>query len=390
VGGQIYIGANTGDFYALDASTGAVLWKRFLGFSSARTCGGRGVTSTASVVREGLGEPTVYVGGGDGYLYALSSKDGTVVWKARVLEPGTKSNLGYNWASPVVANKRVYMGVSAQCDHPLIRGGLKVFDAKTGKSRGVYWTVPDGAIGGSVWTTPAISGSTGEVFLSVGNSDPKARSRDQGDSFSILGLDGNTLERKDRWVVPGLRGTDLDFGSSPTLFTARIDGQKVDMVGACNKNGSYYALRQSALSAGPVWTTPISFKWPDGNCLGAAAWDSSADRLIVAGAQAQVEGKSVQGSVRALDPATGRALWTTALPGAVWGSLSINANGVVAVPVFSGGDAASVVLLDEKTGKELATLKTAGAPVFSQPVFAQRSLLVATVSDGLIAFSPAG
>jgi polyvinyl alcohol dehydrogenase (cytochrome) len=290
----------------------------------------------------------------------------------------------------MVAGGRVYMGVSAQCDHPLIRGGIKVFDTNTGKLLGTYWTVPQGAVGGSVWTTPALSQKTGEVFASVGNSDPKGPVRDAGDSFGLIGLDADTLVRKDRWIVPGLRGTDLDFGSSPTLFTARIDGRPLDMVGACNKNGYFYALRQRALSAGPVWTSSISLKWPDGNCLGAAAWDSSRDRLIVAGAQTQLGGKAVQGSVRALDPATGRVLWATAVPGAVWGSLSINSQGVVAVPIFAGGAAASVVLLDDRTGQELAALQTSGAPIFAQPVFAGRSLLVATVSGGLIAYTLAG
>ena len=345
------------------------------------------MTSTAAVVAQGSGQSTVYVGGGDGYLYAMSSLNGKVRWKARVLEKGAITNAGYNWASPMVSGHRVYMGVSSQCDHPLIRGGIKAFDIRTGKLVGVHWTVPKRAVGGSVWTTPALSEKTREVFASVGNSDPKGPDSDAGDSFALVGLDADTLERKARWVIPGLRGTDLDFGSSPTLFTARVNGRPVGMVGACSKNGNYYALRQGALSAGPVWTSSISLKWPRGDCLGAAAWDSSRHRLLVVGAQTELGGETVQGSVRALDPATGRVLWATALPGPVWGSPSVNARGLVAVPIFAGGTAASVVLLDDRTGRQLVRLETAGAPVFAQPVFAGKSLLVATVSGSLIEYS---
>ena len=70
VNGVVYIGSNTGMFYALDEATGAVLWQQLLGFTTPTTCGrGHGVTSTATVANDPVsGTLTVYVGGGDGYL----------------------------------------------------------------------------------------------------------------------------------------------------------------------------------------------------------------------------------------------------------------------------------------------------------------------------------
>ena len=54
------------------------------------------------------------------------------------------------------------------------------------------------------------------------------------------------------------------------------------MVGACNKNGVYYALRLDNLAAGPVWTFQAGN--PEnagtGQCIAAAIWDGS--RLFVA------------------------------------------------------------------------------------------------------------
>ena len=52
----------------------------------------------------------------------------------------------------------------------------------------------------------------------------------------------------------------LTARGSPTIFNATINGVSTPMVGACNKNGFYYALRQSSLSAGPVWSAKISGK----------------------------------------------------------------------------------------------------------------------------------
>src|SRR5215470_4492230 len=43
--GVVYIGSNTGNFFALDETTGEVLWQQLLGFTIPTTCGrGHGVT----------------------------------------------------------------------------------------------------------------------------------------------------------------------------------------------------------------------------------------------------------------------------------------------------------------------------------------------------------
>jgi len=47
--GVIYIGARNGYFYALNETTGAIIWKRFIGFVQPLTCGMQGFTATATV-----------------------------------------------------------------------------------------------------------------------------------------------------------------------------------------------------------------------------------------------------------------------------------------------------------------------------------------------------
>src|SRR5438477_5728843 len=114
VNGVVYIGSNTGHFYALDEITGNVLWSRDLGHTGSHTCRNKGITSTATVAPDSSrgGQLTVYVGGGDGYLYALKASDGTTVWSAPVNVPTSGVNDRYNWSSPTVANGRVYLGIS--------------------------------------------------------------------------------------------------------------------------------------------------------------------------------------------------------------------------------------------------------------------------------------
>src|SRR5207245_11036306 len=95
------------------------------------------------------------------------------------------------------------------------------------------------------------------------------------------------------------------------------------LVGACDKNGKFYALRRSALAAGPIWRFQIgqsSSQIPE--CIAGAAFDGS--RLYVGGNTTTVAGTTYPGSVRALDPATGTPIWEVGLPANVLGSLSAN------------------------------------------------------------------
>src|SRR6266702_6958256 len=59
--GVIYVGATSGDFYAVKAATGTVVWEQFVGFVGG-SCGA-GVESTAAVSPDpATGETRVYVG----------------------------------------------------------------------------------------------------------------------------------------------------------------------------------------------------------------------------------------------------------------------------------------------------------------------------------------
>src|SRR4051794_6484025 len=160
-GGRVFLGANTGEFYALDLNTGAVLWHKNLGWRPQLTCNARGIASTAAVALDDQGRATVYVGGGDGYLYALDAATGAVRWKTVVgALPSNTVNDYYNWASPIVLNGKVYDGVSSMCDNPFVPGsGLRAYDQDTGEQVHSYVSVQPPALGGGVWTSPAADGN---------------------------------------------------------------------------------------------------------------------------------------------------------------------------------------------------------------------------------------
>ena len=383
VNGVVYIGSESGYFYAISESTRTVLWSRFLGITPVGAeCGGSlGITGTAAVANDPSTGLTVYVNAADGHLYALDAATGATLWQATVDTPSTTIDDFYAWGSPLVANGHVYVGISSNCDNPLVPAGVVAFDQDNGALQGTWNSLSGGAPGASIWSTPAASTlSDGSIFVTTGNSGGTTQPLY---SESIVRLGGTDLSLLDSWQVPSSqRVSDADFGGSPTVFTATLNGTPTPMVGACNKNGIYYAFNQSDLHDGPVWQTKIAAAYgtqpnTGGQCDAAAIWDGT--NLIEAGGNSTViNGVTYQGSVQSLDPATGNPIWQTGLPGEIIGSPSEDGSGVVAAEVFQSSTGhLGLYLLDATTGAILDFINTNPSTIFSQPVFANNDLLVA-------------
>src|SRR5258708_28417234 len=80
--GVTYIGAETGDFYAVDSGTGVTKWRKQLPIDN---CGNRGIVSSATIARDPVTNVlTVYVAGNDPYLYALRASNGATIWRTLI------------------------------------------------------------------------------------------------------------------------------------------------------------------------------------------------------------------------------------------------------------------------------------------------------------------
>ena len=395
VAGAVYIGAQSGGFYALNEATGAVIWSRRLDTQRAVTCTGQGITSTAAVLPDPVtGTSTVYVSGAR-FLYALNAATGAVVWKTELGPPDKAQPDGYyNWSSPTVAGGHIYAGLASNCDNPLVRGGVVELDQHTGQVLHTWYTVPRGSIGGSVWSSVAASSTGSDVWVSTGNEcDPTVDTcppgNKIGNSLSIVHLSGS-LGLLQAWQAPGTagHGHDWDFGSSPTLFGSL--GVPPD-VGACNKNGKYYALADNPLGSSPLWTDTLGVPGgARGVCLSSAVWDGPAGTLYLSGDGTTIGGSSFGGSVGQVNPSSGAFAWHTGLPCAVMGTPSLDSAGVLAVGTYRCAKPATpaAYLLNAATGAILSTLPVGTSKIFAQPVFAQGTLFVATESGGLYDLAP--
>jgi outer membrane protein assembly factor BamB len=387
--GVVYIGSLNGYFYAISEATQQVLWSQDFGVTPAARCASDGISATAEVVDDSTTGLTVYVNAPNGQLYALSASTGAILWHATVDTPSTTEDNYYSWSSPLVANGNVYVGVSSQCSAPFVPAGVEEYNQGTGALEDYWHSLPNNELGASVWSSVAESTlGDGSIFVTTGDA---ATSSQPAYAESIVRLSGTDLSLLDSWQVPvGQQTADGDFGASPTMFTADLDGTTTQMVGACNKNGIYYALAQDDLHAGPVWEFRIADAYQNGQlgeCDSAAIWNGT-DLIEGGGNTTVIKGVTYQGSVRALNPATGAPVWQTGLPGEVIGSPTEDGAGVVAAQVFDSTTGnLGVYLLRAGNGAILDYINLNPSPLFAQPVFAGDDLLVAgDFAVGLISY----
>jgi outer membrane protein assembly factor BamB len=379
--GVIYIGARNGYFYALNETTGAVIWQRFIGFVPRLTCGTQGFTSTATVAPDPTtGNPTVYVYGATGYLYAMNAANGTDVWPPAVVAiPSTTVNDYYAWSSPLVVNGNIYVGISSQCDVPLVRGGLAEYSQASGAFENTFVTTPPNTVGAGIWSSPATDGQS--VYITTGNGDPDSL------GISLIQL-SPSLSQQSIWAVPPAQlGEDDDFGGSPGLWTAFIGGVRTAMVGACNKNGTFYAFKTSAISAGPVWQRTTS---RGGECDAAPLFDGT--HLFLAGVITTIKGVKYDGSVRKVNPGTGGIIWQTGLPGKIIGTPGMDGAGVIAASSYGArGGQNGLWLINAANGQILKSVSYGTSSTFAQPVFADNYLFTASQGPlGLQAYTAGG
>jgi polyvinyl alcohol dehydrogenase (cytochrome) len=359
-----------GDWNGIEHATttdGQSLWSTSIGIAPRpsacpfKQLGPIGVVSSATV-GEINGKKALWVGGGNGSMYALDASTGAVIWQTQLGSPP----LHVLWSSPAFFDGSIYEGVASWNDCPDIDGDLVRLDAATGSIQATFTpSVPSKCVGVGIWSsvapdpnTDAIYVGTGPTYLKSDLSKPCSSPDEQG----VVRLNPSTLALQSRWQLPpDQAGFDLDFGATPMLFTATIGGINRELVGAENKNGFYYVLDRSSLAAGPVWSYQVeddaalnSSACEDRNTISTSAWAGPGNPVIVAGIA--LNGSSCIGTITALDAATGRPIWQVPVGGVVQGAVT-EVPGLVAV-----GAGPFLQVLSSTTGADLFTYHEPAGP----------------------------
>jgi hypothetical protein len=310
-----------------------------------------GVSGTATLGTVGSTSVDFFPGGDDNF-YAVNALTGAILWKTKLGNGGAAGD--YLWASPIIYNGSVYEGVASFGDCPLVNGRLVQMDATTGAIQHTTYMAPPGCVGGGIWPSPTVDPSDGSIYVTTGT--PSGCSTPGELAPAIVKLRASDLTVLSSWNLPqSAQGFgDADFGATPTLFTATINGVATNLVGAMNKNGIFYAYNRSNLAAGPVWQSTVADPSGSPRSIASAAWDGT--YLYVAAGGATLNGTSYYGNISALNPATGAFVWRTGVNGFMSAGVTI----VPGVLIEPYGAAGHILFLDPATGNTLRDYGTTG------------------------------
>jgi polyvinyl alcohol dehydrogenase (cytochrome) len=426
--GTVYVPDWAGNLYAVDKLTGAVKWTASIPAATGVPFDKARVTPAVTADKVIVGtQGSIFVPGGGpgGNVLAFDKATGALLWKTNV----DSHFAAIITQSAQVFDGRVYVGV-ASLEEALaafvpgyvlsFRGSMLALDLATGAILWKTMMAPPGYTGNAVWgSSPAIDPKRGQLYIATGNNysvppdvlacvaaapteDDRAACLAADNHFdSIMALDLRTGAVRwatraipyDAWTVdcipffgdgdlcPEPAGPDYDFGQAPSLFKVKTgNGRFVELVGAGQKSGQYWALDPAT---GAVrWVTQAG----PGGTAGGLQWGSAVDgtRVYTANANTSFEswdlvggGTTTGGVWSALDAATGEILWqhTPSVAGGFFGGTTsgpvTTANGVV---YGCSLDALGhMYALDAATGNELWRFASGGS-----------CLSGAAISDGML------
>ena len=418
VNGVVYFGGWDHNFYAVNAATGALIWKVSLVTPQGDNESSPGIQSSATV----LGN-RVFFGDSCGYLHAYptdgsgalsttmtvrnrgcgstgTESPGFPVDLAGALPNAADAPHAALFSSPtpfaptVGANKGrmlLYMGEASHVDNPCIHGAEFAVDAKSGKVVWRFDVTPSTAIGGGVWSTPAIDATNNLVYIDTGDCVNNASA---GFSESIIALDascsGVSVDGSCKklppenfppmspatpgnpvWYFeahPNGEMADLDFGSSPNVITK--NGVPV-LVGAGSKDGAYYAVNAGRLGGQLAWSTKVAevSSVTVGNSISSALGGFNGSTGFE---NQKVYGNTVDGPEFevALNGLTGALAWNAADAVSSLGAIGLG-NGLV----YSGDNSGLFKARDASSGMLLFEASVGGA-VAGSPVPAESKVFV--------------
>jgi outer membrane protein assembly factor BamB len=244
----------------------------------------------------------------------------------------------------------VYVGVSSP--YLAVQGGIQALAMSDGSLLARQHFVPAGERGADIWNSPTLATEEGLLFVATGNDfggfdGPFTRAMValHPETLAILAAHQEALPER-----------DLDFGTTPIVFH---DDRGRTLVGANQKNRTFFAYDVDRLGDGPVWQRPTG--------LSVGAMPAYDPDLGPGGTLFIVGGSSL---LYAVDPATGADRWGPVVVGTPNGNMAL-ANGLV----FIGGGNGHVLVIDGRTGTLLrAIVPESPGPTYSGIVVAGGTL----------------
>ncbi len=376
IGDFVFVTSLTGRVQALDARSGCTVW----------TYEAAAATRTAISVGPGRGtkaQAIAYFGDETAMLHAVDAQTGALLWKKKVDDHASSRITG----APALYRGKLYVPVASTEEvgsappYPCcsFRGNVVALDSKTGARVWKSYTITQtpkaygksftgtplfGPAGASVWSAPTIDKKAGRLYVGTSNSYSGVPTASSDAIIAFNLRDGkqvwsNQVTQDDNFIVgcyavkppvcsfgvcngpsegscPAKVGPDHDFGASPILRTLP-NGKRVLVAG--QKSGFVYGLDPDR-NGHLIWKLKVGV----GGAAGGIEWGMAADTttVYVPSSDIYVAPADKAGGLNAIDIASGKLIWhADPHPVCAWGAKNCTgaqSQAVSAMPglVFSG------------------------------------------------------
>jgi alcohol dehydrogenase (cytochrome c) len=428
VGDRMYVTTGEGKVYALDATTGKLIWRWYPDniavFNKAGIVANRGVA---------VCDGKVFVLNIDMTIAMLNQNTGELIKHVSISSavPGAATRYGYSETSaPICAKHRVITGAAGS--EYGVRGFVMAFrtsDLSPAWANPVWSIPPSGTgwrkvsriVGGGVtWTPVTIDTSTNTVYYGTGSATPlyfpQLRPGPAPRTDSLVAVDLATGKLK--WWQQQMAHNEWSYDTAqpPLVYNAKVGGKKRRVVSVATMEGVWFCY--DAATGKPIYQRikvidrtehpPLQPGKPvvvypgsiGGLNFSPAAFDPKTNYIFNAAAETagiliqrklsptQKKRKRLQGdiflglqngdfgsylpgwhdhgSISAIDVNTGRRVWKFLTPEPERGGVSVTASGIG----FAGGGDGNLRAFDVKTGKLLWKFQTgrqiaAGPAIYS-------------------------
>jgi len=414
VNGRIYVTTADNNVFAMDGTTGRVIWR----YKPANTAlfANFGIRANRGVA---YCNGRLFLATLDMHLVALNAATGRL--RARVpvdsAVPGASPNYGYGQTSaPICAKGRILMGAAGS--EYGIRGFVMAWRTNlTPAWPNPYWTIPPpqtewrkrGRLvgGGAVWTPVTVDPTTNTVYFGTGSAtplyQPSLRPGPAPRTDALIAVDLMTGRQK--WWRQQMAHNEwaYDTAQPPLVYNARVGGKRRRIVSVATMEGVWFAydartgspiyqrvkvldrVEHPSLRPGqPVAVFPAAI---GGLNYSPASYDPATNLIINAAAETagvmiqkkltptQKQRKLVgdiflglangefgtllpgwrnHGSISAIDVNTGRRVWKFRTPEPERGGVTTTASGLG----FAGGGDGVLRAFETRTGRVLWTFQT--------------------------------
>ncbi len=347
-GGRVFVPSANRTVYSLDANTGCEYWS-FRAEAPVRTA------ITIAKIQSGRERHAAFFGDQRGNAYALDASTGELLWKTHIDEDPHARIVG----APVIFGDMLFVpltdgeeGPSANPKYECCtgRGAMVALNASTGKLIWKTYTIPEaahitgkspdgvqkwGPSGASIWSAPTIDAERGLIYAGTGDnfSDPATKTSDAVIAFEMKTgkivwvkqlteddvFNMGCIEGLKHGCRPGETiGPDFDIGASPILVKL-AGGKRVLLVS--QKSAFVHGLDPDN-NGEILWRTQVG----RGSALGGIQWGSATDGknmyaalsdigfLYVGTPPKRILDPKSGGGLFALDILTGKRVWEAPPP----------------------------------------------------------------------------